>query len=252
LIRSFVRGASRHKTALLIDEIGLSFHGHRARLSGRVGLEAVREADLADLSRLGKKVDARFTVKVPVALLREVALVVARQQAAAAKGPAQDPAAAARSIADAMLGKLLAEGYARLENDMLVSTITLRAGILRINGKRVDMPKPAPAPAPAPAPDTAVNFMQARRITESCTLPDYPQDVVAQDSPLGVTLAFVVDPQGQVRELSVVTPSTAPAFDQALLTAFASCRFIPALENGKPAFFRTRQLFTREPGSVRP
>ena len=253
LLKTFVRGATRHKTAMVFDEISIGFHGYKALLRGRLGLEKVTEADVADMKRLVKNVDARFEVRVPVALVREVALVMARQQAAAAAkaqplAPPQDAAALAQSITDAMVGKLLGNGYARLENDVLVSTIAFRDGVLRVNGKKIDLPAPAQPSTPA----KLSTFMQARRIAESCTLPDYPSEVVTQDAPLALTLQFVVDPEGRLHELQLAQPSNRPDYDQAVLTAFAGCRFIPALDNGKPVRHAMTHTLKREPGSVRP
>lgn len=254
LLKSFVRGAARHKTALMIEEMSVAFHGHKALLRGRVGLDQVREADMADMKRVGKLVDARFEIKVPVALVREVALVMAQQQAAAAnktQAQPQDAATLAQSITDAMVGKVLGNGYARLKDDVLVSTITVRAGVLRINGKKVDLPTP-PEKTPPQTPAKAALFMQARRITDSCTLPDYPAEVVAQDGALALTLEFVVDPKGELQDLTLAQASTRPDYDSAVLAAFADCRFIPALSDGKPVKHAMTYTVTREPGSVRP
>lgn len=251
LLKSFVRGAAKHKTALVIDEMSLAFHGHKAMLKGRVGLDAVKDADLADMSKVAKRINGRFEIRVPVALVREVALAVARKQAAAANKPQaqpQDLAAAAQSITDVIIGKALGNGFARLENDVLVSTIEFRGGVLRVNGKKIDLPKPARAPVPA----AAANYMQSRRVTDSCTLPDYPAEVVEKDAALAVTLEYVVDPEGQLRAVHLAQPSGFSAFDGALLQAFKACRFIPALKDGKPVEQTVTQTFRREPGSVRP
>jgi TonB family protein len=253
LFKTMLRGAAKYKTALLVDEMSFAYHGHKAMLKGRVGLDGVREADLADMAKVAKRVQARVEIKVPLALVREVALTVARQQlaAAAAAGKAQaqpqDLAKVAQSVTDAVVGKLLGNGYARLQNDMLVSTIEFRDGVLRVNGKKIDLPKPAKAPAPG-----AANYMQSRRITDSCTLPDYPAQVVEKDAELALTLQYVVDPEGKLRDLQLAQPSGFTDFDGALLRAFNECRFIPALKDGKPVEQTVTQTFRREPGSTRP
>ncbi|MGX4641676.1 DUF945 family protein [Massilia sp. SYSU DXS3249] len=249
LLKSMVRGAARHKTALLVDEMSLAFHGHKALLSGRVGIDGSAAAGSADMALLAKRVNARFDIKVPVALMREIALAVARQQAAKApQAQAQDPVKVAQGIGDAIIGKLLANGYARLENDVLLSTVEFRNGVLRVNGKKIDLPKPAKGPAPA----AAANFMQARRITDSCTLPDYPREVVEQNAALELTLQFVVDPAGQLRDLQLAQGSGHAEYDAAVLAAFGGCRFIPALKDGKPVEHALTHTVSREPGSVRP
>lgn len=252
LFKSMVRGAAKYKTALVVDEMSFAYHGHKAMLKGRVGLDGVREADLANMANVAKRVKARFEIKVPLALVREVALAVARQQLAAAAGKAeakpQDLAKVAQSVTDAVVGKLLGNGYARLENDVLVSTIEFRDGVLRVNGKKIDLPKPARAPAPG----AAASYMQSRRITDSCTLPDYPAQVVEKDAQLALTLHYVVDQDGKLRDLQLAQPSGFSDFDRALLRAFSECRFIPALKDGKPVEQTVTQTFRREPGSARP
>ena len=252
LFKSMVRGAAKHKTALLIEEMSFAYRGHKAMLKGRVGLDAMKEAELADMAKVAKGVNARFEIKVPLALVREVALAVARQQLAAApdkaQAQAQDPAKLAQSMTDVIVGKLLGGGYARLENEVLVSTIEYRGGVLRVNGKKIDLPKPAKAPVP----QAATSFMQSRRIADSCMLPDYPAQVVEKDAAFVYSLHYVVDPAGNLREVKLVEPTGFGDFDAALLQKFKECRFIPALKNGKPVEQAVTQTFRREPGSVRP
>ena len=253
LFKAFARGATAHKTAVHLDEFSLRFHGHQAMMRGRIGLDPVPGNKVGDLPGLVKYINARLIIKVPVALVREVALAIARQQAAAASkaqplAPSQDAAALGQSIADAMIGKLLGNGYARLENDVLVSSIEFRGGVLRMNGKKIDLPAPGQPADPA----KLTTFMQARRITDSCTLPDYPAQIVAQDAPLALTLQFVVDPEGRLHELNLAEASGNPDYDSAVLAAFGACRFIPALQNGKPVQHAMTHTLTREPGSVRP
>ncbi|MFC5458456.1 DUF945 family protein [Massilia niabensis] len=253
MFKSFLRGATRHKTALVIDEMSFAFHGHKAMLSGRVGIDGTAGANTGDMAALSKRINARFEIKVLVALVREVALAAARQQAsradnAQAKAVLAAPEASAQNVSDAIIGKLLGNGYARLENDMLVSTIEFRGGVLRVNGKKIDLPAPGKGPAPA----KAANFMQARRISDSCTLPEYPQDVVEKDAALTLTLQFVVNPAGQLRDLKLAEASSHPEYDTAVLAAFAGCRFIPALRDGKPVEHTLTHTLSREPGSARP
>lgn len=253
LFKAFARGATAHKTAVHLDEFSLRFHGHQAMMRGRIGLDPVPANKVGDLPGLVKYINARLSIQVPVALVREVALVMARQQAAAAskaqpQAQPQDAAALAQSIADAMIGKLLGNGYARLENDVLVSTIEFRGGVLRVNGKKIDLPPPGQPSAPA----KLTTFMQARRVTDSCTLPDYPAHIVAQDASLALTLQFVVDPEGRLQELNLAEASGNPDYDSAVLAAFGACRFIPALQNGKPVQHAMTHTLKREPGSVRP
>jgi len=263
LLRQFARTASKNKTALRIDEISASYRGQKAALSGSVGMAGVTEADLKDFARFVKRIDARFELRVPVALLREVATTLAQQQAKAMTaqgGAAPDIAKTAQDMTDAMVGKVIGNGFARLENGMLVAPITVRGGVLRVNGKVVELPK-KPAPQQneqqneqqrRQPPASLHTFMQARRIGDSCTLPDYPAAVLERDAPLTLTLQFTVDAGGGLRDTRLAQASGYPEYDSALLNAFNGCRFVPALRDGKPVEHSDSFRLVREPGSVRP
>ena len=260
IFKELVRSASKNKTVLKIDEISAVYKGHKLQLRGTIGVNGVQESDLKDMAALARRFDARFEVRVPVALVREIAAQVAQQQgqAQAAKGlPVPDAATAAQRTTDMLVGMLLGKGYAKLEDWMLVSTIEIRSGKVRVNGKDLDLPKigkPKRA-ADAPAPEQAAaadNFMHARRLPDSCTLPDYPAPVLEHDAPFTIALRYTVDAQGGVSDVQVGQASSYPAFDQALVQAFGRCRFIPALREGKPVEHRDGLILEREPGSVRP
>lgn len=119
-------------------------------------------------------------------------------------------------------------------------------GQLRINGQLVDLP------GPSMSADGAGDLRQARHVPGSCMLPAYPAQVVEQDAPLSVALDFVVDPHGQPRELKLVQPSDYPDYDSALLAAFATCRFTPAMRGGQYVAHTETYVLTRAPGSMRP
>lgn len=246
MLKTMARGAAKSKTAVVVDDVSFGFHGYRASMQGRVGLGNLTDADFADLSRLSKRVNARFKVQVPLAMVRELALSIARHEAA--KKPGQDPEKVAKDVTDVLLGKLLSNGFARLENEVLVSTIEVRDDILRINGKKIDLPKPSKGPAP----NTAANYMQARRIVDSCTLPDYPREIVEKDAGFVLVLKYTVDADGTLRGLQSIKPSEYPDYDAAVLEAFQACRFQPALQDGKPVVQTAIDTLMREPGSVRP
>jgi len=253
LFRQFARTASKNKTTLHIDEISAAYRGHKAVLSGSVVAAGVTEADLKDMARFVKRIDARFELRVPVLLLREVATSIAQQQAKAAQGgAAPDVAKAAQDMTDAMVGKVLGNGYARLENGVLVAPIQFRGGVLRVNGKLVDLPK-KPAPQQGTLPPAKLHtFMQARRINDSCILPDYPAAVIERDAPLELSLRYTVDTNGVLRDVQVAQASAEPGYDAAVLQAFGSCRFIPALQDGKAVEHTDTFTLTRAPGSTRP
>lgn len=259
-LQAFARSAVRKGTALEIDELSASYHGQTLRASGRVALEGALEADVDNPAALLKKIVARFTVKAPMALLREVANGVARLQVRAknkAEGSPREVAQLAGSLNDIMLGKLMSNGYARVEGDVLVADIEFNAarGGLRINGKAVALPAlptGAGAGAAAPLASASPQMMQARRIDARCVLPDYPADVVKSDAPLKLAMRLLVKADGSVRNVTLAAPSGRPDYDQAVLAAAARCVYIPALRNGQPVDTPVLWKVERELGTTHP
>jgi TonB family protein len=252
MIKAFARAAIARGAAIEIDDFSAAYQGIRFSLKGRVSVEGALDADLDSPAALGKKVVARFDLKIPLALVRTVAGAVASKQAAAQGGPdnAQGAAQIGQTITDVMVGKLVGGGFARVDNDVLVTTIELRGGKLRANGKEVPLPTPKPAPvAPATASD---QLLQARRIEQSCRLPDYPDEVIRDDAPLELTLRLMVGADGHVGKLAVAKASRWPAYDQAALAAASGCTYIPALNKGKPVPMPAIWRVVREPGSTHP
>jgi uncharacterized protein YdgA (DUF945 family) len=153
ILKEFLRQSAMRGSALIIDELRATYQGNSATLKGRVGVEG--RGDIVIDASLAKRLLARFTVRVPVPMIQDIAGMVARKQmAASAPGqPVNEQAVAqmAQTITDTMVGQALAKGFARLENGYLESNLEFRNGILRVNGKEVALPKPAPAPAAAPA-----------------------------------------------------------------------------------------------------
>ncbi|MDL2355448.1 MAG: DUF945 family protein [Pseudomonadota bacterium] len=259
-LKAMGKAAIAYGTALEIDELSAQYHGNSVSLKGRVSLQGATEADLDSVTTLVKKIVAHFDIKVPVAVLRDVSSAVATRQASAqanGQASAQPVASIAQTMTDIMVGKALNNGYARLEKDVLLSSIDLRGGILRINGKELALPSlTAPAVASAPAAVSIARaspaFLRARRIDDRCALPDYPPDVVRLDQPLRLSMRFTVGADGIVRDLALAAPSQWPAYDQAVLAAAAHCIYLPALRDGLPAAVPMTWQVVREPGSTRP
>jgi TonB family protein len=253
MIKEFARAAVMRGAAIELDDFSAGYGGNRASIKGRLSFQGVNPADLDSIPALLKKLVGRFDVKVPLALVREVAGGVARQQLAAQHGGTADPQAVAQmaqTITDVIVGKLINGGFARVENEVIVSTIELRGGKLLANGKEIELPKPQPAPG---APVSSVDqFLQARRIDASCRLPDYPAEVITQDAPLKLTLRFVVGTDGHLSQVAVAEASNWPAYDQAAVAAAASCTYVPALSKGKPVAVPMRWKVAREAGTLHP
>lgn len=259
-MRQFVRAAASHKSGLVVERISASYGGHSFVIRGRLGVKQVQEADFATPKLLLGRIDGRFEVELPVALVRAVGATVARRQAAA-RGQAalsdQEIQSVARSITDVVVGKLLGGGYARLDDGMLRATIEIRNSVVRVNGKPVELPKPPqPGPGPVPAapaaPGQASVTMPARRIDGSCTMPDYPEAVIARDAALALTLSVLVDATGNPAKVEVVGASDFPEYDRAFQAAIEGCRYVPALSGGTPVPQAVTVSLRREAGSLRP
>lgn len=250
MFKDMARASSKAGTALTIDRISADYGGHTFTLQGRVALKGAKESDFDDLAQLFKRVDARFDLAVPVALVKAGALTAAKRQLAAAGQANQDPAAMAQTMTDVVVGKLLGEGFAKLDKGVLRATITVRGGQLRVNGKEVSLPKP---PQPQPVPNGgAMATMPARQVTGSCAMPDYPKDVVERDALLMLALRVHVDQAGVPGEVTIVDASAYPDYDKLVVAAVASCRYVPALQGNTPVATTVPIVIIREQGSARP
>jgi uncharacterized protein YdgA (DUF945 family) len=256
LFLDFGKAAIARGSALEIDEISARFHGNKASIRGRVGLLGAVEADLQDMNTLLKKIVARFEVRVPVAMVRDIAGIVAARQAAQQGTPPNAASAAqfGQTMTDVIVGKLVGGGFARVENDVLVSTLEVRNGKLTANGKEIGLPKLTPAgtaPVSTQRSDLPPTALRGRRIADSCTLPDFPDEVLSQDKPLNADFAWRVDEQGKMENVRVTTPSGYPGWDQSMIEALGQCRYIPALQDGKPIGMRIDWSVVRTAGGPR-
>ena len=250
MLRQFGRAAAAQGTKLVFDRIAASYGGHTATVRGSLGLKKGPASDFDDLKKVLRRADARFEVAVPVALVKAVMTTVARRQAAArgAGAPGQDADALSQTLTDVVIGKLVGGGFARLDGDVLRATIEIKDGVIRINGKKVDLPTPPKPQQPGgPAPS-----MPARQISGSCTMPDFPREVVEKDGTLTLTLGAVVSEQGVPGEITVLEPSGYPDYDREAVAAMAGCRYIPALNDNAPVAQPVKLTLKREPGAVRP
>jgi TonB family protein len=242
-------------SSIEIDEISARFRGNKASIRGRIGTAGAVEADLGDPRTLVKKIVATFEIRVPMALVRDIAGVVAarqaRQQGAAANG--MGPVQMGQTMTDVVVGKLVGGGYARIENDVLVSKVEFRDGELTANGKKVELPKPAGGAQPVATQRSTLpaNALQARRIEDSCRLPDFPDEVIGPDKALTAGFAWRVDETGKVENARVTAPSGYPAWDQSMVEVLGQCRYIPALQGGKAIGLNIDWSVTRLKGGPR-
>lgn len=267
LMRSFGAATLAHGAAIEIDEVSARYHGNKASITGRITAPGASEADLRDLPSALKKLVGRFEIKVPLAIVRDIAGAVAARQAAAQQGNAAavpvPTAQLGQTITDVIVGKLVGGGFARVENDALVSTVEWRDGALRADGKPVPMPDLTPS-APAtqivsagasldlPAAPLPPDALRPRRIDASCRLPDYPDEVISQNRPLRLVLSYRIATDGKVLDPAIASASHFPAWDHAALAALARCTYLPALKSGKPVELPMVWTIQREPGTARP
>jgi uncharacterized protein YdgA (DUF945 family) len=143
------KSAALRGSAIEISEISAGYHGNRAVIKGKITLAPGTDADYSSMDKFGKKLIVKVDVRVPVALVVDIAKLVMAKQAAAKKEAISEAALAqgAQSIADVMVGKLLNSGMGKLENGVLVSSILFKGGKLTMNGKEVTLPKTAKRPA---------------------------------------------------------------------------------------------------------
>lgn len=238
-----------------LDDLSIAYRGSTARLHGQAHLEAGDPADLDQPAALLKKIVVHADLAVPVAMVRAFTENMAKKQLARQQSGADAAtiAKAGAAIYDAMLRAALGNGYLHVEGDMLVTTIDIRDGAVRINGKPLPLPRPdAPVAAEVAAVNRSTGMMRARRIADKCLLPAFPPEVVAGDRALSLALQLTVNPDGSVGQLTLARPSDWPAYDQAVLAAAARCTYIPALRNGQPVAVSEVWEVVRVPGSARP
>lgn len=68
----------------------------------------------------------------------------------------------------------------------------------------------------------------------SCPRLAYPEEDLRSENQGSVSLAYLVDAAGNVRDSRLIKSSGYHALDRAARAGFAKCRFKPATENGKP------------------
>jgi uncharacterized protein YdgA (DUF945 family) len=163
-LKEFKRLAPRFAAAggaMHIDRLAMTYKGQTATLKGELTFIPMKNVSAASRMEIVKHLNGKFTLRIPVAMMTEIARSIASADLAKNKpGEPVDEAAlaeAANNVRDALIGKAVGSGFAALEKDHLVSTIVLRNGKLTANGKPIDLPAPkkqdkAPAQAAAHPP----------------------------------------------------------------------------------------------------
>lgn len=119
--------------ALDIADLSGSYNGQKVVIKGSLTMPNASDADFESGAAFVKKVAGKLEIAVPLPLLREVADGMARNEIAREKSKMTLEQLSAQ-IYEMMLGKALANNYARLEKNTLRTTIELKGGLLAING----------------------------------------------------------------------------------------------------------------------
>lgn len=148
-MQTFFQTIAMKGAVLELDDLSAGYKGNTAQMKGSVSISSAAAGDVSTLENFFKKMAVRLEVRVPLALLRDVTQAIARKAPTPPGKDAQPPAAVeqmAQTMYDATVGKLMANGYAKIEKEELRSTLEVRSGEIRVNGKLLS---PAPAAQPA-------------------------------------------------------------------------------------------------------
>lgn len=226
--RSMVeRGAS-----IRLDHLGASYHGHAFSVKGSVSFDHALASDVDDPLRLARKMVAKAEIRVPLALVREVALTVARKQG----GDESQVQLAAKQMTDVVVGKLVGGGFATIQNDELRALVEINHGRLTFNGKQVDLPNLA-------SDDIFGERSGAAEIPGQCQWPPEPPVT----SPTELVLSYEIDKEGRARKVAIVKPSGLPDFDAATAAAASACRWTPARQGRTPLASTVMRTVTLTP-----
>jgi uncharacterized protein YdgA (DUF945 family) len=161
MLHTMSRQAIVQGSSIDIEDLSARYHGYAARLKGHVGLAGATADDAGALTKLANKIVAHIEVSVPLALFKEIGERIGARTGNGAKpaGASAQEGPDGQSVSDLMLGKMISNGYVRVDKDTLRSTIDFAGGALRINGKAIALPAAAKevtpavaAPAASPAP----------------------------------------------------------------------------------------------------
>lgn len=123
---------------LIIDELSARYNGNKAALKARVSFDQLREDDVATPGVLLQKMVADIDLRVPVALAKDLAYVMARPHFSADMDETK-LRASSDAVAAKLIGKLVGGGLARVERNELRMAIQFKGGKLSADGKPLSL-----------------------------------------------------------------------------------------------------------------
>ncbi len=132
-IRSLLKPLMLQGARLELDDLSASFGGGKLQLRGTIGMPGVKPRDLSTVEGAFNAVEAHLHVELPLATLRGFAMVATHHKLESDGEQVLD--AQAQETYSYLLGKIIADGYARLEKDKLIADIEVKRGQITINGR---------------------------------------------------------------------------------------------------------------------
>jgi uncharacterized protein YdgA (DUF945 family) len=123
--------------SLELQDFSTSVGGNKFRVTGAFSMPGVKMNDFANAGHALDKIDARLSLELPTAALRDF---VRQSLQSASKTDQQALEKEVGNVYAYILGKMITDGYARLEKDKLLSTIELKHSQVRFNGNPETIP----------------------------------------------------------------------------------------------------------------
>lgn len=122
-----------------VSDFSASYKGHKVAMTASLSMPDASDADFESGNAIMKKLSGKVDIAVPLSLLREIARNFADNHNRGKEKPDVPSARLAEQIYESMLGKAIANKYARIDKDMLRATIELQKGVLLVNGQTMPL-----------------------------------------------------------------------------------------------------------------
>ncbi|NVE01173.1 DUF945 family protein [Massilia sp. BJB1822] len=134
VLMAMARSAARHGSRIVLEDFSLSYKNFRARMTGHFGLRDASEKDLASIQQILKKVDGRIEISVPAGIPRAMCQAFVHT-VPNIQGTGMERWQQQQNCYQAAMTKIVGEGWARMEDGVLRSSIVISQGNLNVNGK---------------------------------------------------------------------------------------------------------------------